>query len=591
MSKAKLSRRNFISGAALFGLGGITLGLNGCANADNAKESKQEESSNDVADNKGNSSKTAANNSNKETTGDWLGQQPEVNESDVKQTIESEIIIIGAGNAGLAAAATASDYDLNVQIFEKNGMIQQTRHWFGAIDTMYTKQNNLTVDHGLLLNELGRYASNQCSLRVINVWINESAEMVDWLDPILTKAGMVCDFDAKPIPAMGGTSYHVPPMQHYYHGETTDGKRIVRNEVLYDYIKQKGYDVNFEHELIKLIKDGDKITGVYFKTKDGIVKALASKAVIMATGGYNGNSEMLRACNPLVDQCVTAQVGAITNTGDGIKAALWAGASKDSIGAPMIFDRGAVQPGVNAGIVEDDKGRAAFSNTYGQFNLGSQPLLKVNREGKRFINESSPYNDCCFAAAQYDGGVFCQIFDDKLKENVKRFDTTGCSALTQITLAKGADKPIDEIYEKAIKEGLMFKADTLEELADKLGFKGEAKDNLLAEIERNNMFFDNQHDEDFGKEPYRLSEIRTAPFYGTWFGGAILTTVDGIRINEHMQAITDNGKVLEGLYAIGDCSGSFYANNYPEYLPGNAMGRTLTFARHAVKHIAGKLDK
>ncbi len=446
-------------------------------------------------------------------SGDWLGQEPEVNESDVTKNIDSEIIIIRAGNAGLAAAATASDYKLDVQIFEKNAMIQQTRHWFGAIDTMYTKQTGLTVDRGVLLNELGRYASNQCSQKVINVWMNESAEMVEWLDPILTEAGMTCDFDANPIPLMGGTSYHVSPMQHYYHGETADGKRIVRNEVLLKYIQDKGYDINFEHNLIKLIHDNDKVTGAYFKTKDGVVKATASKAVILATGGYNGNSEMLRACNPLVDKCVTAQVGAITNTGDGIKAALWAGASKDSIGAPMIFDRGVVQPGVDAGIVEDDKGRAAFSNTYGQLNLGSQPLMKVNRNGKRFINESSPYNDCCFAASHYDGGVFCQIFDSNLKENVKRFNTTGCSVLSQITLEEGADKPIEEIYSKAIEEGLMFKADTLEELADKLGFKGEAKENLLAEIERNNTFFDNQKDEDFGKEAYRLSEIRTAPFF------------------------------------------------------------------------------
>ena len=83
--------------------------------------------------------------------------------------------------------------------------------------------------------------------------------------------------------------------------------------------------------------------------------------------------------------------------------------------------------------------------------------------------------------------------------------------------------------------------------------------------------------------------MRTAPFYGTWFGGSILTTGDGLRINEDMQVLDASTKPIEGLYAAGDCSGSMWANNYPEYIVGCACGRTLTFARHAVRHIAGDL--
>ena len=94
---------------------------------------------------------------------------------------------------------------------------------------------------------------------------------------------------------------------------------------------------------------------------------------------------------------------------------------------------------------------------------------------------------------------------------------------------------------------------------------------------------------DFGKEAYRLSEIRTAPFFGTWFGGSILTTVDGLRINPDMQVLDTEGHVIEGLYAAGDCSGSVFANNYPEYIVGCACGRTITFSRHAVRHMAGDL--
>ena len=360
--------------------------------------------------------------------------------------------------------------------------------------------------------------------------------------------------------------------------------------MLLAYINDRGYDVTYNHSLVKLVQDeSGKVTGAIFETPDGYVQINAEKGVLLTTGGYVSNADMLRACNPMVDRCVTLQYGSPNNTGDGIRAAMRIGARKDAIGAPMIFDRGAVLPGENAGIVSEAGEPATFVGTDKQFNLGSQPLMKVGRDGKRFANESTPYDFCCFAAAANEGGVFCQVFDSNLKEDVKRFSTIGCSRQTQQLLAKEADTPLDEIYADQLEKGTMVKADTLEELADKLGFTGEAKDAFLAEVDKYNGFFDAQKDDDFGKEAYRLSELRTAPFYGTWFGGSILTTVDGLRINPDMQVLDEQGHVIEGLYAAGDCSGSVFANNYPEYIVGCACGRTITFSRHAVRHMAGDI--
>lgn len=585
-----MSRRSFISGATIFGLSGAALGLSACTQNNSTQTESDNSEKQAVSQNvETETAKNSVRSEGTKTNSDWLGEAPEINESEIKDTITTDLVIIGAGNGGMAAAVTAADLKLDFKIFEKNGFISPTRHWFGAIDSKYTKEAGVSVERGKLLNEISRYSSAQCNPRVVSVWINESAEMVDWLDPILTEAGMKCNFDTDTGTGMGGTDFFIAPVEHYYHGQTADGKRIARNDVFLKYIQDRGYDVEYEHALVKLEEENSKVVAAIFKTKDDYIRCKANKGILLATGGYVGNVEMLKACNPLVDQCVTLQYGSINNTGDGIKAAMWLGAAKDKIGAPMIFDRGAVKPGENAGIIPDDKGRAEFIGTDKQFNLGSQPLMKVTRDGKRYVNESTPYNDSCFAAAQHDGGVFCQIFDSNLKENVKRFNTTGCSRQTQVLLAKEADTPLDEIYKKELEKGVMFKADTLEELVEKLGFVGEYKENLLAEIEKNNTFFDNQVDEEFGKEAYRLSEIRTAPFYGVWYGGSLLTTVDGLKINENMQVLDESATIIPGLYATGDCSGCFYANNYPEYIPGNAMGRTLTFARHAVKHIAGEI--
>ena len=178
------------------------------------------------------------------------------------------------------------------------------------------------------------------------------------------------------------------------------------------------------------------------------------------------------------------------------------------------------------------------------------------------------------------------IFDANMAEDVKRFATDGCSKMTQTTLAKTPDPA--EAYAQQIEDGLLFKCDTLDELADKLGFEGDAKTAFLAEIDRYNGFFDAQDDEDFGKEDYRLSTLKTPPFYGVTCGGTLLCTGDGIKINEHMQVKDTQNKVIEGLYAAGDCSGSFFSGVYPELFPGLACGRTMTEARQAVKFIAGE---
>ena len=571
---ATVSRRSFLTGAgALAGLAAVSMA--GCAPQAAAPAATE----------------TASEDSELAATGsDWLGAAPEIAEGDIVETRDTELLIIGAGNGGMAAAATAADLGLDFTLCEKTESIQKTRHWFGAINTKYTKAAGAEVDTAKLLNEFTRYASGQADQRVVRVWIDESAEVTDWLDPILTAAGMTCAFDNDIDHETGGTDFYLAPMEHYYSGKDEAGEALERNKVLLAYINERGYDVTYSHSLARLVQDeSGRVTGAIFETPEGYVQINSEKGVLLTTGGYTSNADMLRGCNPMVDRCVTLQYGSPNNVGDGIKAGMWAGAQKDAIGAPMIFDRGAVLPGENAGIVSEAGQPATFNGTDKQFNLGSQPLMKVARDGKRFVNESTPYDFCCFAAAANEGGVFCQVFDSNLKEDVKRFSTIGCSRQTQQLLAKEEATPLEEIYADQLEKGTMVMADTIDELADKLGFAGEAKDAFLAEVEKYNGFYDAQKDDDFGKEAYRLSALREAPFFGIWYGGSLLTTVDGLRINADMQVLDALNQPIEGLYAAGDCSGSMFANNYPEYIVGCACGRTLTFSRHAVRHMAGDL--
>ena len=526
---------------------------------------------------------------------DWLGTEPDIDEAAITETVDTDILIVGAGNGGMFAAAYAAANGLNFRVIEQNGNVQDTRHWYGAIDSAAAKEaGEKPADRAKLLSEISRYASGKCDQRVVKTWINESAAMHDFMRSILEdKYGWTCDFTSGAEAAWPAenaehnTDYLFPVQEHnYMASESASGKP--RNELLLDYIRELGYDVDFKTSLAKLEKDSTgRITGIIAQSTedDHFIRYNANKGVLLACGGFPGNPYMMEQLDPLGTSVTTACSYSPADKGYGIRAAVWAGANLDKEAAPMLFDRGIVAPGVDGGYVASDSafGGKAFPGPIRQYNPGTQPFLKVNRNGERFANESSPYNDIVYAAAHQPGRVYAQICDANILEDAKRFHTIGCSAQTRNAGAEYIQKQMDN----AEKEGVFFKADTIEELADKLGFTGEAKDTFLATVERYNELYDKQNDEDFGKPAYRLSAIRTAPFYGCWLGASLLCTEQGIAINDKGQALDNDNKPMPGLYVTGDMSGSFFANNYPCLMAGVAMGRTLTYAIKAIKQMGG----
>lgn len=257
-----------------------------------------------------------------------------------------------------------------------------------------------------------------------------------------------------------------------------------------------------------------------------------------------------KALAPIVTECVTANSYYAPNTGRGIRAGIWAGAKMDSSCAPMVFDRGVVAPGVKAGYVEDANGNLVFPGTMSQLIIGTQPYLKVNKEGKRFANESVPYDFMNYAASLQTDGVYAAILPGNVTDDILAYDQYGCAQIA-VNIAQG--NGIIPMLEGMIGDGLVFKADTIEELAEKMGLPA---DTLAATVA-----------------------------YGYFMGGSLLCTCDGLRINDKCQVYDTNHKTIGGLYAIGNCSGSFFSGNYPEFFVGVAVGRTMTQGRLAVKAI------
>ena len=522
---------------------------------------------------------------------DWLGKEPEIDEAAITETWDTDIVIVGAGNGGMCAAAFAAQNGLSFRIIEQNSAVMDTRHWYGTIDSSEAKKKGIApVDRAELLSEISRTMGGRCDQRVVKTWINESAAMHDFVSGILENEpyNYVCNLTAgeeakwPDDTQISQTKYMFPVQQVDY-----SSSEKPRNIVFQEYIESLGYHIDFNTGLAKLERSSDgSITGVIAQSAkdDHFIRIRAAKGVLLACGGYAGNPYMMEQLDPLGTAVTTACSYTPSDKGYGIRAAIWAGAHLDAEPAPVLFDRGLVAPGVNGGYVASESafGSKAFPGTVGQYNPGSQPFLKVNRHGERFMNESQEYDNASHASFQQPGHVYAMIHDANFRADVDRFHTIGCSALTRYI--PGMMEAELEQYEA---EGLILKADTIEELAEKMGFTGKDKGTFVSTVARYNELYDQQNDEDFGKPASRLSAIKTAPFYGCWLGASLLCSMQGISITENCQAKDDNNEPIPGLYITGDMSGSFFQNNYPCVMGGTACGRTLTFAIKAVKQMAG----
>ncbi len=508
---------------------------------------------------------------------DWLGKAPEIPDSAVVKTVDTEVLVIGAGTAGLFAACAAVEEGAKTILIEKMGEeyggsgIRDTLAAIGSREQLADGDN---PDKFGVITEMYRQSNGYGDQRLFKVWADHSGEAIDWYTDRCAEGGLSIrhevDDHSKEV------RYAIYDVGHSLQTSATLGAHGATANILKDYGKKLGLEIHYDTALVELIKDGDKVTGIYAKTAEGFVRYNASKGVIVCSGGYSLNMDMLNALQPETVKMININYSYPGSQGDGIKACLWAGAAMDETHGSMLFDRGGIPPT-----------QVGPQPTGFLFWMGSQPFLKVGLDGKRFTNESGCYDHILHDAFNLPGQTYAMVWDANYKKDMERFDTHGCSRMFPHVNGAESVWPLEELNEPAFmtpyrEQGLIVKADTIEELAEKLGLDVDA---FKATVDRYNELFDKQEDEDFGKEAFRLSELRTAPFEGVRMsGGYFICTMDGIKIDENMNALTPEGKPIEGLYVAGDCSGSYFDASYPNLLAGCAAGRRVTFGR-----LAGKL--
>ncbi len=560
-----VSRRGFITGSAAAGAL-AALGLAGCA------PTKSEGGSKSTKD----AEKTS-----------WR-TQPEA--PSISETVEADIVVVGAGNGGIVAATTAAQEGAKVIVLEKAGQVASAREAIGALNAEADHQEDVPT----LLNHANSVESGDANMLMYKTWAEKSGEMINWMKETLEPKGMCFPFE-----------WHTPDDPHAYYpamcynpimGEyNPDGPNYgayAHLEVLADvFTNDLGGEIRFNTPAQQLvIDDSGKVTGVIATDSDGKgVQVNANKGVIICTGGYGANLEML---NDLAEGNTKwcGLTSATTEEGDGIKMALWAGAQLEAGGAAMIWNRAILPDGFS---FSDDRSGGDI------FLPGSQPFLHVNINGERFMNEDQCYPMSYAAGANQPGHYSWIVWDGDYWEDIQKFDTGGCSRLVPAPsgTAFNADvydceamskEHLDSFWlEPRIESGMLKKADTLDELAKAMEFDADQTATFKATIDRYNQMADAGVDTDFGKPAYRLSDVKTAPFYAARIAGALLVTIHGVITDVNSQPLREDGTVIDGLYVCGNDQGGFYPHNYPSNFTGINAGRTATFARIAAKHALG----
>ena len=537
------------------------------------------------------------------TTGEaWYGSPADPATFDVVDTVDCEVLVCGLGAGGITAAAAAAEKGMNVIAIEKGAGHGSIKSDIGVIGT---RIDTVEVDPLQMLNEHTRYANGWCDPRVTRVWATESGVTFDWISDSIAEFGATPYFEYDVDEGTHGV-WPVYPTDHGFHYTYTEEEQAKADAAVAesgdpaaaqgilpqvgDYMLKKaeewGADLRYETPFVQLAQDENgKVTGAYAKIGDGCVLFNASKGVILATGGYEANPDLLAELNP-----DAAAIGGVSMTqagceGEGIKAGIWAGGMKDEIPTLMTFARAAVAPDAELGYPY--QGMTCW--------IGDQPFLKVNLDGARVCCETAPYDYPLHVAALQPEYKLASIWDSDYQNQIVAFHTIGCSRINMSDTVDAAGVPTGEglsfpacdmMIGAAMEAGIVQQADTIEELAEKLRVDPAG---LTATVERYNELAAKGVDEDFGKPAKDLLPLSKPPYFGAFFGGHVLCTLDGLRIDEHMRVLNTERKPIEGLYAVGNCSGSMYAGSYPELFIGNANGRTITHARHAGMHIAGEV--
>ena len=535
---------------------------------------------------------------------DWLGTEPEIDESKVAKTVDVDVAVVGCGIAGVAACRSVAEDGGLVAAFEKadgpqcrsgeyaviNGRVQAK--W--GRDTWTREQIDDIIDSHMV------ESTYRCKRSIMSKWAHNIGETFDWwveANPDLYYA----ETTRSAIPDESADNFIIPifyPLPEYYDWKQerfpcypTSVEFKPDQHVTVEANMQKAIDTGNVQTFYgcfveKLIMEDGRCVGLYARdaATGEYIKCNASKGVILSTGDYSQNTKMLKHfCPEVIEnniQCLFTNVdveGNFTNQGDGIQLGMWAGAQVQQSHAPMIHHMGGGADLAGVGV------------------MGNAGFLNLDLNGKRFMNEDLPGQQLENQIELQKNRESWQIFDSNWPEQLPYMPAAHGGACYYEDYASEDEGPKNNTtyrnykspyqLEAAVADGRALKADTLEELVAKIyPDDTAAQQTALDSIQRYNELAKAGYDEDFHKPASRMWAVENGPFYADKFTTALLLVcIGGLESDEDCHTFDADRNVIPGLYVAGNIQGNRFATEYPIGLKGVSHSMAMYYG-----YVAGK---
>ena len=535
---------------------------------------------------------------------DWLGTEPEIDESKVAKTVDVDVAVVGCGIAGVAACRSVAEDGGLVAAFEKadgpqcrsgeyaviNGKVQAK--W--GRDTWTREQIDDIIDSHMV------ESTYRCKRSIMSKWAHNIGDAFDWwveANPDLYYA----ETTRSAIPDESADNFIIPifyPLPEHYDWKQerfpcypTSVEFKPDQHVTVEANMQKAVDTGNVQTFYgcfveKLIMEDGRCVGLYARdaATGEYIKCNASKGVILSTGDYSQNTKMLKHfCPEVIEnniQCLFTNVdveGNFTNQGDGIQLGMWAGAQVQQSHAPMIHHMGGGADLAGVGV------------------MGNAGFLNLDLNGKRFMNEDLPGQQLENQIELQKNRESWQIFDSSWPEQLPYMPAAHGGACYYEDYASEDEGPKNNTtyrnykspyqLEAAVADGRAVKADTLEELVAKIyPDDTAAQQTALDSIQRYNELAKAGYDEDFHKPASRMWAVENGPFYADKFTTALLLVcIGGLESDEDCHTFDADRNVIPGLYVAGNIQGNRFATEYPIGLKGVSHSMAMYYG-----YVAGK---
>lgn len=452
---------------------------------------------------------------------------------EITATHDVDVVVCGLGPAGDAAALACAEQGLKVVAVEKQSRGNYNSATIGGTNSKLHEHWGMTYDTDAWIADAMVDNAFQGDMTLFKHFLEKNGEAVDWyishfdnqnLDdyPLTFAAGDFPDFrdewDKTALSRSWNTSLNLP----YPPGELAD--------ILAGILTEAGVEIRFNTPACQLVTDdAGKVTGVIVKGEGGYEQYNCAKGVVLATGGYEFNQQMLKErCRPrgVPGAWLT---GAFGNTGDGLQMGIAVGAAEDEFPQPIMLDPEQLMP-----------------------------YLRVNKLGKRFTPEYEPYGHLAMAIQAQPGTYDFYVVDSAIAEKIGKIWTPSSSCYGP-----------KEVWVGAATSENALKADTLEELAELMEVPA---DEFVATINRWNEMAAAGKDEDFNFPGEMMMTIDTPPFYATKEHADGLCTAGGLLVDTACRVLDKERQPIEGLFAAGIVSGGMFYNTYPHNL--NCLSHT-----------------